>query len=44
MKTNRPGRESYEGIMDPAGYRRVAVLGVDEIWVRQSVPTQDPRR
>ena len=36
IENNRPGRESYEDIMDPAGYRQVAVLGVDEIWVRRS--------
>ena len=43
IENNRPGRESYEDIMDPAGYRQVAVLGVDEIWVRRSVLSQDPR-
>ncbi len=36
IENNRPGRESYEDIMAPAGYRQVAVLGVDEIWVRRS--------
>ena len=44
IENSRPGRESYEDIMDPAGYRQVAVLGVDEIWVRQSVLSQDPGR
>ena len=44
IENNRPGRESYQDIMDPAGYRQVAVLGVDEIWVRQSVLSQDPQR
>ena len=29
--------------MTPAGYRQVAVLGFDEIWVRRSVLSQDPR-
>ncbi len=43
IENSRPGRESYEDIMDPAGYRQVAVLGFDEIWVRQSVLSQDPR-
>ena len=36
IENNRPGHESYQDIMDPAGYRQVAVLGVDEIWVRRS--------
>ena len=36
IENNRPGRESYEDIMSPAGYQQVAVLGVDEIWVRRS--------
>ena len=44
IENNRPRCESYEDIMDPAGYRRVAVLGVDEIWVRRSVLSQDPGR
>ena len=43
IENSRPGRESYEDIMDPAGYRQVAVLGFDEIWVRPSVLSQDPR-
>ena len=44
IENNHPGRESYEDIMAPAGYRQVAVLGVDGIWVRQSVLSQDPPR
>ena len=44
VENSRPGRESYEDIMDPAGYRQVAVLGFDEIWVRQSVLSQDRGR
>ena len=36
IENNRPGHEPYQDIMDPAGYRQVAVLGVDEIWVRRS--------
>ena len=36
IENNRPGHESYQDIMDPAGYRQVTVLGVDEIWVRRS--------
>ena len=44
IENSRPGRESYDDIMDPAGYRQVAVLGFDEIWVRQSVLSQDPPR
>jgi FkbM family methyltransferase len=44
IENSRPGRESYEDIMDPAGYRQVAVLGFDEIWVRRSVLSQDPGR
>ena len=46
IENSRPGRESYEDVMAPAGYRQVAVLGFDEIWVRQSVLpvlSQDPR-
>ena len=43
IENSRPGRESYEDVMDPAGYRQLAVLGFDEIWVRQSVFSQDPR-
>ena len=36
LENNRRGPEpvSYEDIMAPAGYRKAAVLGVDEIWVR----------
>ena len=44
IENSRPGRESYDDIMDPAGYRQVAVLGFDEIWVRRSVLSQDPGR
>ena len=44
IENSRPGRESYEDVMAPAGYRQVAVLGFDEIWVRQSVLSQDPQR
>ena len=44
IENSRPGRESYEDVMAPAGYRQVAVLGFDEIWVRQSVLSQDPPR
>ena len=44
IENGRPGRESYEDIMDRAGYRQIAVLGVDEIWVRQSVLLRDPGR
>ena len=44
IENSRPGRVSYEDIMDTAGYRQVAVLGFDEIWVRQSVLSQDPGR
>ena len=38
LENNRRGPEpvSYEDIMSPAGYRQVAVLGMDEIWVKQS--------
>ena len=36
IENNRPGHESYQDIMDPAGYRQVTVLGVDEIWVKRS--------
>ena len=36
IENNRPGHESYQDIMHPAGYRQVAVLGVDEIWVKRS--------
>ena len=43
IENSRPGRESYEDVMDPAGYRQVAVLGFDEIWVKQSAVSQDPR-
>ena len=43
IENSRPGRESYEDVMAPAGYRQVGVLGFDEIWVRQSVLSQDPR-
>ena len=37
IENNRrgPQPESYHDIMAPAGYRQVAVLGMDEIWVRQ---------
>ena len=42
IENSRPGRESYGDIMAPAGYRQVAVLGFDEIWVRQSVLSQEP--
>ena len=42
-RTTVLGRESYDDIMDPAGYRQVAVLGVDGIWVRRSVLSQDPQ-
>ena len=42
IENSRPGRESYEDIMAPAGYRQVGVLGFDEIWVRQSVLSQGP--
>ena len=36
IENNRAGPEpaSYENIMGPAGYRQVAVLGMDEIWAR----------
>ena len=44
IENNRPGREWYEDIMAPAGYLQVAALGVDEIWVRQSLLSQDPGR
>ena len=44
IENNRTGRESYEDVMVPAGYRQVAVLGFDEIWVRQSVLSQAPGR
>ena len=43
IENSRPGRESYEDVMVPAGYRQVAVLGFDEIWVRHSAVSQDPR-
>ena len=33
---NGPEPESYHDIMAPAGYRQVAVLGMDEIWVKSS--------
>lgn len=38
IETNRQISElqSYEDIMQPAGYRLVAVIGIDEIWVRES--------
>ena len=38
IENNRRGaeRESYQDIMAPAGYRQVAVLGMDEIWVKSS--------
>ena len=44
IENSRPDRESYEDVMALAGYRQVAVLGFDEIWVRRSVLSQDPRR
>ncbi len=44
IENSRPGHESYEDIMDSAGYRQVVVLGFDEIWVRRSVLSQDPGR
>ena len=44
IENNRPGRESYMDILDPAGYRQVAVLGMDEIWVRRSGLSQAPGR
>ena len=38
IENNRAGAEpaSYEDIMGPAGYRQVALVGMDEIWVRRS--------
>ena len=36
IENNRPARTSYRDIMEPAGYRLTAVLGMDEIWVRRS--------
>ena len=43
IENSRPGRESYEDVMAPAGYRQVALLGFDEIWVRHSPVSQGPR-
>ena len=42
IENSRPGHESYEDVMVPAGYRRVAVLGFDEIWVRH-IPSRRAR-
>ena len=38
IENNRAGPEpaSYADILGPAGYRRAAVVGKDEIWVRRS--------
>ena len=38
IENNRAGPDpaSYADIMGPAGYRQVAVLGMDEIWVKGS--------
>ena len=38
IENNRSGPDpaSYADIMGPAGYRQVAVLGMDEIWVKGS--------
>ena len=38
IENNRRGPESksYQDIMGRAGYQQVAVLGMDEIWVKQS--------
>ena len=44
IENSRPDRESYEDVLAPAGYRQVAVLGFDEIWVRQAARSQDPGR
>ena len=40
IENNRPGRQSYADILAPAGYRQVAVLGWDEIWLRASAPAR----
>jgi len=37
IENNRPRRDSYQDIMEPAGYQQVAVFGMDEIWVKRSV-------
>ena len=38
IENNRrgPDPKSYHDIMAPAGYRQVAVFGMDEIWIKQS--------